>query len=493
MYKKCSEQFNSLVVKPGRNFRARILLGDQELNGFSSLKIKNGSNTGEALTLGSTVSQNVSVVMENPNVSLAGCEFELQIGLKLADGQMEYIPIGLFTPGTISVTGNKIRFSAYDRMMKLSPEYISELSEQTDTLSVLKEISDKTGVPICVDFLQAISLKKPVGYTYREVLMYVAQLYGCFANVNREGTIELHFWEDSGYEINDDMGLKEFTYGESYVVEQLSVTGIDDAGQTSNLFSGEGTMGVSFANPFMTQSIVDDVFHKISGFAYTPVTSSIVIGDPRIDPWDILTIVDLIGNSYKVPMMNLEFSYDGGIGAKIQSTVQSEVDKNFDYKGPLERLRETFTSTVEALGTKLRSEIAQSAEEIIASVEGGSDEDEDEVEKLKTQLTQTKNYFEFEFQKLVKDLGGLQEGVDKEFQELRSFIRLEKGAIILGVVGNELMLKQEHDQIVFLSDQVPVAYWKNKKFYASDGEFTKSFRVDNFLQKLESNGSLSLY
>ena len=353
MYTNTSESFNNLITRSGRTFRARILLGDNVLEGLSSIKTSSGSNNGEALTLGSTISQMVEITMDTPDVSLAGQEFELQIGLKLSEDNYEYIPMGLFTPEKLVNKQKKTSFTGYDRMMKLSGSYESILAEETDTVSVLNEISNKTGVEISTAGLVGISMKKPVGYTYREALACIAQLYGCFANVNRTGTIELQFWEDAGYVLTADAGINGFEHGETeFTIGKITcVTSCDEVGNSNTITSGNGTKGIVISNEFMTQEILDGIYEKIKGFSYTPVNCPVILGDPRLEPWDFITIIDAEGNEYKTPVMSLVFEYDGGLSAEITSTVAEESEEENDYKGPMQQLQEK----VQGLKTTLAS------------------------------------------------------------------------------------------------------------------------------------------
>lgn len=346
MYKETSEQFNTLITAPGRTFRARLLVGDEVVEGISSIKLSTGSNNGDALTLGSTISQMATITMENPGVSLSGKEFTLQIGLKLDEGNIEYIPIGVFTADKVEVKANKLSTTAYDRMIRLSEGYNSSLPDDTNTVAVLKDIAKQTGVPISTEGLTAISMQKPIGYTCREVLMYISQLYGGFANVNREGTIEIHCWEDSGYWLDADMGINGFSAGENYTVNKITCsTGQDESGNAVVLSSGDG-MGISFSNPFMTQEILDEIYSKIQGFTYSPVTCPVILGDPRLDPWDVITIENAAGTTYTVPLMSLEYSYDGGLSMTITSTCTSESENSFDYKGPMQQFEERMTAKI---------------------------------------------------------------------------------------------------------------------------------------------------
>lgn len=353
MYTNTSESFNNLITKAGRTFHARLLIGNSVLEGLSNIKTSFGSNNGDALTLGSTISQMVDITMDTPEILLEGQEFELQIGLSISEGVFEYIPIGLFTPEKLTNKQKKTSFTGYDRMIKLSGGYTSELPDETDTISVLNEISSMTGVPIKTTGLSAIVMKKPVGYTYREALASISQLYGCFANANRSGQIELRFWEDNGYVLTSDAGINGFSHGESeFVVSKITcITSCDEVGNSNTLTSGTGTKGIVISNEFMTQQTLDDIYFRVKDFAYTPVNCPVILGDLRMDPWDFITIIDAEGKTYKTPIMALTFEYDGGLNSTISSTVAEESEEANDYKGPMQQLHDK----VQGLKTTLAS------------------------------------------------------------------------------------------------------------------------------------------
>ena len=67
-----------------------------------------------------------------------------------------------------------------------------------------------------------------------------------------------------------------------------------------------------------------------------------MMGDPRLDPWDVLTVEDLSGNTYKVPVMKLEWEYDGGLTYSVEAVGLSEEETNADYKGPRTKEMERY-------------------------------------------------------------------------------------------------------------------------------------------------------
>lgn len=237
--------------------------------------------------------------------------------------------MGLFMPEKIQSKVGKITFTAYDRMMWLSPEYVSALPEDTDTVSVLSEISKNTSVPIVKSDLIPIPIKRPVDITYRDALSYIAQLYGCFANVSREGVVEFHAWIDTGHTLTADQGISGFESSGTFTVEMMQVNN-----DGAVLSAGSGGKGIVFDNPFMTQALLNDVFQKWSGFSYNPVKCPVILGDPRLDPWDLITVVDATGEEYRVPIMALTYNYDGGLSMEIASTIADTSDTEFDYKSP---------------------------------------------------------------------------------------------------------------------------------------------------------------
>lgn len=353
MYLQASDLFNERITESGRTFRARLTCGNEVINsGFSSINIYGGSNSGDTITIGSTISQRIEVEVKESNIGLAGKEWKLEIGL-LMEGEesIEYIPMGCFTPEKPITDNGKTKFTAYDRMMKLSGIYTCTLDD-INTLTVLSDISAKTGVPINTAELAALPMARPEGYTYREVLMYIAQKHGVFANVDRTGTIQFHWWtEVKDYKITPN-NTNGFSHDETNFIlgSIICSTGQDVEGTATSIMAGTGTQGITISNPFMTQSELNQVYNHIGGFTYTVSEVNMPIGDIRLDPWDMVEVYDTKGNAYNVPLMTLEFQYDGGVSAVFSSVGYSETESETDYKGPMAQFQERLEASVAKIG-----------------------------------------------------------------------------------------------------------------------------------------------
>ena len=340
MYQSTAE-FGNLVQQDSRTFKCLLTYDKVSITKVKSIKLTGGSEAEDDFSLGSTMSQYIEVTIPAGNILIEGKEILLQIGMDV-NGLTEYIPMGYFTVGKPKKADDQITFTAYDRMMNTERTFSMD-GTTTNTVAVLKMIADITGVPIVTTGLTAISMKVPKGYSCREVLSYVAQLHGAFAVCNRRGQIELHTYVDSDYKVKPNRYWGNFEHNDYNfnVSKFVCFTGQDKNGKSISISSGSGARSVSFSNPFMTQTALNNILTAFKDFSYMPGTLK-MMGDPRLDPWDVLTVEDLSGNTYKVPVMKLEWEYDGGLTYSVEAVGLSEEETNADYKGPQTKEMERY-------------------------------------------------------------------------------------------------------------------------------------------------------
>lgn len=119
------------------------------------------------------------------------------------------------------------------------------------------------------------------------------------------------------------------------------------------------------------------------------------------------------------------------------------------------------------------------------------DDTEALVSSISTEIEQTKNSLEIQFNQFSAELEAVATGADAEFEEIRKYIRFEDGKILLGEVGNELELQIANDRISFLQDGAEVAYLSNRKLYVTDTQILHSLQLGSFAFMPRSNGNLS--
>lgn len=336
MYNNVSEQFATTIRSPSRTFNLRLKINGKWIDaGFKKMSYETASTSDEGIQIGSAVAAKIELTVKRIDELFENTEIPIEIGLKLPSGKYEYIPLGFFTAEHPTLDQATTTFTAYDRMMKTTGVYVSELTYPASAESVLKEISTGCGVPCNVSGLNGITIDTaPVGYTYREVIGYIASLAGGFACVDRTGTIVIKWYEDNGYTINESR-IMTFEKNESdYHLDYLTC----NVDSNTSFTVGSGTLGITFDNPLTTEEKLNSVYKKVRGFAYRGASLK-TLGDIRLDPWDIVTVEEL-GKTYKVPVMNITQEYDGGLAMTITAYGKTETETETDYKGPSTKLAE---------------------------------------------------------------------------------------------------------------------------------------------------------
>ena len=336
MYNNVSEQFATTIRSPSRTFNLRLKINGKWIDaGFKKMSYETASTSDEGIQIGSAVAAKIELTVKRINELFENTEIPIEIGLKLPSGKYEYIPLGFFTAEHPTLDQATTTFTAYDRMMKTTGIYVSELTYPASAESVLKEISTGCGVPCNVSGLNGITIDTaPVGYTYREVIGYIASLAGGFACVDRTGTIVIKWYEDNGYTINESR-IMTFEKNESdYHLDYLTC----NVDSNTSFTVGSGTLGITFDNPLTTEEKLNSVYKKVRGFAYRGASLK-TLGDIRLDPWDIVTVEET-GETYKIPVMNITQEYDGGLAMTITAYGKTETETETDYKGPSTKLAE---------------------------------------------------------------------------------------------------------------------------------------------------------
>lgn len=356
---QASKKFGDAIAGSNRKFNTRLLENEKVL--VESVKNFTITSGAEEITIGSAVASYVQATIENKGIALSGKEVSLEIGVEV-DGDMEYIPMGLYTIQNPKIESNKVTFTAYDRLAsRCNGAYYSQLGYPVDAVDILAEISTMTGVAIDTSTLQrGIQINQRAiieegdyneeteesevittyvnpfdGYTYKETIGFIAGLFGKFAICGRTGMIEFRWYQGIDYEIPSNIFYNDLQETEeSFSIKRLTC---DNSDQT--LSSGSGATGISMQNPVMTQGILDGVYNTVQGLVFTPAALRF-IGDTRLDIGDIVTTVKNDGTKFTIPIISLITSYDGGLMQTIASYGNTAEEDDSDTKGPITEMAE---------------------------------------------------------------------------------------------------------------------------------------------------------
>lgn len=311
---------------------------------LNNFKFQNMINPNNEITIGNTCSSSVTFSIYMPAISLENKEITIFEGVKVGK-EINYIKLGIFTVTKQTSDGEYTSYEAYDRMYKADMPYFSDMAFPSTDKTILNEICGKLGISLATNIATAHTISdKPQGYTYREIIGYMAMLQGCNAVINSDGNLELRWYKDSDYVLDGHKYYQQgvtFTTSKDFIIQKLTCNNTKSGDkETSTITSGSGATGLSFANPFMTQAILDEVYKKIGGFTFRPLTVKFV-GDYRLEVGDIIT-VNKNGVDYKVPIMQITHECDGGLMDTVTSIGQSDTENTSVASGPITKQMERY-------------------------------------------------------------------------------------------------------------------------------------------------------
>lgn len=333
--------FNLLYAR----YYSKYLVDGKEYNQtLNEFKYSNIINPNNSISIGNTCSSSVTFSIYMPAISLENKEIAIFEGVKGNSG-IEYVQIGIFTVTKEESNGEYTKYTAYDKMYKAEKGYFSELTYPSTDKAILEEICTKLGIQLATSITNTHTITdKPQGYTMREMIGYMATLQGCNAAINSDGNLELRWYKDSGYVLDGHQYYQQgvtFTTSKDFTIRKLTCNNTKSGdSKTSEITAGGGTTGLSFANPFMTQEILNEVYKKIGGFQFRPLTVKFV-GDWRLEVGDIIT-VNKGGVDYKVPIMQITHECDGGLMDTVTSIGQSDTENSNIASGPITKQMERY-------------------------------------------------------------------------------------------------------------------------------------------------------
>lgn len=327
-----------------RYYSKYVVDGKEHTDTLNNFKFQNMINPNNEITIGNTCSSSVTFSIYMPAISLENKEITIFEGVKVGK-EIKYIKLGKFTVTKQTSDGEYTSYEAYDRMYKADMPYFSDMAFPSTDKAILNEICGKLGISLATNIATTHTINdKPQGYTYREIIGYMAMLQGCNAVINTDGNLELRWYKDSGYVLDGHKYYQQgvtFTTSKDFIIQKLTCNNTKSGDkETSTITSGSGATGLSFVNPFMTQAILDEVYKKIGGFTFRPLTVKFV-GDYRLEVGDIIT-VNKGGVDYKVPIMQITHECDGGLMDTVTSIGQSDTENTSVASGPITKQMERY-------------------------------------------------------------------------------------------------------------------------------------------------------
>ena len=281
-----------------------------------------------------------------------------EIGL-LVDGTYEWVKMGEYFINDIEIDRNRntTTLDLMDGMFKLNHEYVTDLTFPAEIRQVVKEICFKAGVELANENMDITSMNyaietkpKEKKMTFRDVLSLATQMLGMSCFFNREGKLEIKELTDSGIVITAD---NYFLHGLTRSEVEYQIAGITCKKDKEGLTVGTRTgRSLEIENPFMTQSILDNLYHKIKDIRYYPFNLNFQ-GHLLLDVGQWVTIKTNKGETFKTPVLSQSFSFKGGLRSRISADSKAGNDAQYSYAGTITKKIEQFSEFEKQLQNQL--------------------------------------------------------------------------------------------------------------------------------------------
>lgn len=326
-----STLFKTKIKEASRQFQCKITIGDRIFTNEDIVDVKIDGNIQpqDSFMIGSTSSTTLDLTLLNKGDTIYSTnQIKVELGLNTGS-TIEYILMGYYNIDDIVKTDYTIKFTAFDNMIKFETPYFSDLGENATLQQIVNELASKTGVQF-TGSLPSYTVKKLEGFTCREVLGYVASLCGGNALITREGKFTIVILEDINYSIDTNNYFDYKREEVKYKISKVSCKVGDK--ELSKGALGTDSMELQFENPWVTESILQDIYNKLNGFNYLGYSIKWQ-GDISLDLGDIVTITDKKGVVRKHPILLQKFNYTGGLTVEMGAKGESKNKNSFNSSG----------------------------------------------------------------------------------------------------------------------------------------------------------------
>lgn len=302
-----------------------------------SLTVSQQASAPTEITLGAVYIGQLTATFLNMPIarnSWVGGTITLQVGLKLAGGLYEFVPVGTYTIAEAKHSRSGVEIVAYDNMSRFD-----RLLSFDTTYGTPYELL----TAICASCLVELGMTEeevetlPNGtrtlgiyakndcQTFRDLLSWIACTTCCFATIDRQGRLVLRPFYGTSVGTFDD--TKRFTGCKfsDYITSYAGITVNDlDEGGTRTYTNGKSGVTLDIGdNPLMQygvdvtlDAIGNAIAYALTDVEYVPFEATMLIG-VEFDLGDVLTMTDgTAGTSSSCIVHSINWTFDRGCSLK---------------------------------------------------------------------------------------------------------------------------------------------------------------------------------
>ena len=350
-----TQEYRDAIVSDVRVIHASFTLNNQTYDKSHLKKIEHDASIsgGSSFVPGGTFINSLSVEL---NQIVEGIEEMMpstaSLGVQTIDGQAAMLPLGRFFVTDIKLDRNSkiTKLKLQDEFVRLLGLYESKLSYPTGTREIFQEIVTMTGIPVSDAInLPDVSIKtKLEKATFRDAIMYLAQLDGTFARFNREGKLEFIDLKPTTKQITKSQ------YGATGLVRdeiKYKLGSIECTVDKTKIVSGNRSGNkMVLKNPWMTQQLLDRLYNKYRDLSFYPYELS-WRGDIDTEPGDWVSVYWGSDNTrFDIPVFSHHITFDGGLSSKTNAKESGQSQSQYKYRGPVQEKLDYIESLTTKIG-----------------------------------------------------------------------------------------------------------------------------------------------
>lgn len=296
------EWYGSITTKSGKAYK---FTAKDIVKGSGYIKWQCCSSTEIELGTVYAAEMGISLFSEIDRYTLEDADVRLYYSLTLLDGTVETIPMGIYEISEANRNVKTLELKGYDYMLRFEKSLKMESSSGT-AYQFLKAACDACKVEMAQTVAEISALpngKTTLGIhqdndieTFRDLIFYVAQVLGCFCQINRYGKLVLKQYGNSSVWDVPQKERFDSSYSD-FVTRYTAVSSTNQISQTAEYIAMEKddalTMNLGI-NPLMQfglksvrEKMLREILTVLQKVSYVPFDSS-TIGNPALELGDIL-------------------------------------------------------------------------------------------------------------------------------------------------------------------------------------------------------------
>ena len=298
-----SANFKNVVDSDSRSPVAKLLINGvvYGVSKIKSIKLTMGACGAQPLSGSLFIPSVEAVIVEELSSSvLEGKELVVTVGFRNLSSA-DVIQFGPFIVSSVANSNGETTINAIGTLSTFGSQTATVSS--TDISDILDEVADflenNVGVTMRLQGVTATgSLKEVPTGTWRDVMQEIAIALGGFVTEDYVGSWTIaKFASGSLVDVAPDRSQQPPIFEQTYTLEDTTVE------------SGSIEM---------------------------------TMGNPLIEPWDVLNITDLDGNIHRLPCLNITHTFDGGLETAVEATVETAIQETAKIQGPVNGIVQHF-------------------------------------------------------------------------------------------------------------------------------------------------------